>query len=94
VRPSTTRVTEYESWTVGSYSCVHLLRTRRREIEDFPVPPSPQTVMLMLSGSGMSIAAIFCLSRWWWSVCARARVYVRYEGRWVWLSSLLRLREE
>jgi len=31
-----------------SYSCVHWLRTKRNVIDDFPHPPSPHTVMVIL----------------------------------------------
>lgn len=42
---------EYESSIVGSYSCVHCERTKRRVMEDLPQPPSPQMVIVMRWGS-------------------------------------------
>lgn len=41
-------------WCEGTYSCVHWLRTRRSVIDDFPQPPSPQTVIEILCESSMS----------------------------------------
>ena len=36
-----------------TYSCVHWLRTKRNVIEDFPHPPSPQTVIVTRCESSM-----------------------------------------
>ena len=42
-----------------TYSCVHWLRTKRSVIEDFPHPPSPQTVIVTRCESSMALTAGF-----------------------------------
>ena len=41
-----------------TYSCVHWLRTKRSVIEDFPHPPSPQTVIVTRCESSMAALTV------------------------------------
>jgi hypothetical protein len=46
---------------VGSYSCVHCERTRRRVMEDLPQPPSPQMVIVIRWGSEDILCLCVCV---------------------------------